>query len=100
MTLILEFNNFTSLITITTLAAHAVISERLINMCWFRELLTNNCIQPRVAIEIEGRTKTFASMGTLNVSFVKSAGLLRRIFLLGGHRAGLYLGPLGIKVHT
>ena len=49
-------------------------------MFWFRELLTNNCIQPRAAIEIEGRTKTFQSMGPLNVSFVKSAGLLRRIY--------------------
>ena len=49
-------------------------------MFWFRELLTNNCIQPRDAIEIEGRTKTFPSMGPLNVSFVKSAALLRRIF--------------------
>ena len=48
-------------------------------MFWFRELLTNNCIQPRDAIEIEGRTKTFQTMGPLNVSFVKSAGLLRRI---------------------
>ena len=79
MIFIVAFNNFTLLITITTLAAHAVIWEGLINMFWFRELLTNNCIQPRVAIEIEGRTKTFQPMGPLNVSFVKSAGLLRRI---------------------
>ena len=55
-------------------------------MFWFRELLTNNCIQPRVAIEIEGRTKTFQPVGPLNVSFVKSAGLLRRI-----KEASLYL---------
>ena len=40
VTLILEFNNFAFIsITITTLAAHAVIREGLINMCWFRELL-------------------------------------------------------------
>ena len=79
MTLILEFNNVTSLITITTLAAHAVIRQGLINLFWFRELLTNNSIQPRVANGIEGRTMSFASMGPLIVSFVKSAALVRRI---------------------
>ena len=60
MTLILEFNNFTLSITITTLAAHAVIREGLINMFWFRELLTNNCIQPRGANGTEGQTETLS----------------------------------------
>ena len=45
---------------ITTLAAHAVIREGLINMFWFRELLTNNCMQPRVANGTEGQTETFS----------------------------------------
>ena len=76
---IAAFNNFTSPIAITTLAAHAVIGEGLINMFWFRDLLINNCVQPRNANGIEGRTMTFASMGPLNVSFVKSAALVSRI---------------------
>ena len=50
-------------------------------MFWFRELLANNSIQPRNAIEIEGRTLTFPDMGPLIVSFVKSAALVRRIDL-------------------
>ena len=56
--MILAFNNFTLLITITTLAAHAVIGEGLINIFWFRDLLINNCIQPRKANVTEGRTET------------------------------------------
>ena len=61
VTLILEFNNFTLSITITTLAAHAeLIREGLINIFWFRELLTNNCIQPRDANCTEGQTETFS----------------------------------------
>ena len=47
-------------ITITTLAAHAVIWEGLINMFWFRDLLTNNCIQPRAANVAEGRALTLS----------------------------------------
>ena len=61
------------------MAAHAVIRQGLINLFWFRELLTNNSIQPRRANGIEGRRLSFAGMGPLIVSFVKSAGLLRRI---------------------
>ena len=33
-------------IAITTLATYAVIREGLIDMVWFRELLTNNCMCP------------------------------------------------------
>ena len=50
-------------------------------MFWFRELLTNNCIQPRVAIEIEGQTKTFPCMGPLNVSFETFLTIVKRISL-------------------
>ena len=60
MIFIVASNNFTLLITITTLAAHAVMGEGLINMFWFRDLLINNCIQPRVANVTEGRTETLS----------------------------------------
>ena len=60
MIFIVAFNNFTLLITITTLAAHAVIGEGLINMFWFRDLLINNCIQPRAANGTEGRALTLS----------------------------------------
>ena len=60
MTLILEFNNWALLITITTLATHTVIREGSINMFWFRESLTNKSIQPRWANGIEGQTETFS----------------------------------------
>ena len=57
----LEFNNFTSLIKITTLAAHAVILEGLVDVFWLRELLINNCVQPRAANGTEGQTKTLST---------------------------------------
>ena len=66
------------------MAAHAVIRQGLINLFWFRELLTNNSIQPRAPNGIEGRTMSFPGMGPLIVSFVKSAALVRRMFYHAG----------------
>ncbi len=60
VTLTLEFNNFALSITITILAAHAVIREGLINMFWFRESLANNHAQPRRANGTEGQIETFS----------------------------------------